>query len=220
MLAFLARRSPRSFDRATLAAMLWGDRDEARARQSLRQALSDLRDVLGAAVEADATSIRLAGVSVQVDATELESDVAHGRWRMAVDRWSGPFLSGLDDLGDERWVHWLEAERSALTTKFAYALDRLTVDCEARGEWEDAIHWAERQADLLLYDEAAARRLITVLIGSGRVADAKATFAAFSAGCVETSILSRTSSSGSLSNTPNRGRRSGGRACAGSCRPT
>ncbi len=178
LLAFLARRAPRRVDRAVLAAMLWGDTDEARGRQSLRQALSDLRDILGEALEADAVSVRVAG-TVQVDAAEFEREVSQERWRIAVDHWKGPFLAGLDDLGDERWVSWLEAERSSLSTKLAYALDRLAADTELRGDWEQAIHWAEWQADVLPRDEAAAKRLITVLLSAGRLAEARARLAVF-----------------------------------------
>ena len=41
--AFLARRAPRPCQRTELASLLWESRDEARARQSLRQALLELK---------------------------------------------------------------------------------------------------------------------------------------------------------------------------------
>src|SRR4051812_24994407 len=43
LLAYLARRMPRPVTRAELASLLWEDRVDAKARQSLRQALLDLK---------------------------------------------------------------------------------------------------------------------------------------------------------------------------------
>jgi hypothetical protein len=47
LLAYLARRSPRPLARMEAAALLWPERDERRARQSLRQALLELRHLVG-----------------------------------------------------------------------------------------------------------------------------------------------------------------------------
>jgi len=92
---------------------------------------------------------------------------------------TGPFLDGLDQLGDERWQTWLEAERRSLSTKLAFALDSLAAEAEARGNWPAAIQWAERWLEVLPHDEGAAKRLFTALISAGRVADAKTRYAGF-----------------------------------------
>src|SRR5215203_1857177 len=47
LLVFLARRAPRPASRVELAALLWGERPDAKARQSLRQALLDLHHLVG-----------------------------------------------------------------------------------------------------------------------------------------------------------------------------
>ncbi|MGH7527621.1 MAG: winged helix-turn-helix domain-containing protein, partial [Gemmatimonadales bacterium] len=47
LLAYLARQADRAVPRAELASLLWEERDDARARQSLRQALLELKRVLG-----------------------------------------------------------------------------------------------------------------------------------------------------------------------------
>jgi len=67
LLAFLARRAPRPVPRAVLAELLWGDKDEDRARASLRQALSQLRRTLG-----DALDIRTDGVALSAEAVILD----------------------------------------------------------------------------------------------------------------------------------------------------
>ena len=52
LLAYLMLE-PRPHTREALAGLLWGESPEAEARASLRQALKQLRDVLGDAVRAD-----------------------------------------------------------------------------------------------------------------------------------------------------------------------
>ena len=47
LLTFLARRSPRAVSRSELASLLWGERDESRARHSLRQTLLELGKLVG-----------------------------------------------------------------------------------------------------------------------------------------------------------------------------
>ena len=47
LFAYLTSRSGRGAARTSLTTLLWEDRDEARARQSLRQALLELRKVVG-----------------------------------------------------------------------------------------------------------------------------------------------------------------------------
>ena len=50
LLAYLCSSPHRTASRDLLASLLWEDRDESRARQSLRQALLELRRVLGSAL--------------------------------------------------------------------------------------------------------------------------------------------------------------------------
>ena len=52
LLAYLAVESDQPHRRDTLAGLLWPDQPQKRARQSLRQALSDLRKAIGDCDEA------------------------------------------------------------------------------------------------------------------------------------------------------------------------
>ena len=103
LLAYLARRAPRSATRAELAALLWEDRAETRARQSLRQALVDLKRLVGAALLLDGDSVRLEP-GLRLDAREFEEELARAtrrppssggvaislpRWTTSVERTSG-----------------------------------------------------------------------------------------------------------------------------------
>src|SRR5712691_650351 len=68
LVAYLALTPGHSCPRAELATLLWGDTGEARARQSLRQALRRLRTTLGTRSEV----IRIAGDTVALDPSMLD----------------------------------------------------------------------------------------------------------------------------------------------------
>src|SRR5689334_19316485 len=95
LLTYLARRTPRSVTRDELAELLWGDRNASKSRQSLRQALLELKRIVGEGLEVGPESIRLRPGALLLDATSFENDLAGGRWREAVQRWNGDFLAGL-----------------------------------------------------------------------------------------------------------------------------
>ena len=181
LLAFIARRAPRDVPRDELAALLWGERDDGRARHSLRQTLLRVKQALGAAIVADPSHVRLVPDAVTVDATTFEADVSAGRHREAVARWHGDFLRDADDAGGEAFRTWIEQERESLRRRFAFALTTLLDDAEARHAWEEAAGLADRLVELRPLDETAYTRLIRALRASGRVADALARHAAVSA---------------------------------------
>ncbi len=175
LLVFLARRGPRPVDRVRLAAMLWGSSgNETRARGSLRQSLFDLREVGGDLIQADHESVRIDPRTVDLDLAEFETAIAAGRLEQAVALWGGPFLDGLEDLGDDSWMAWVEAERTAARAKVIVALNQLCDFAVRSGDGVTAIRWAERLRDLAPHDENAAVRLTDLFLQAGRAADARA----------------------------------------------
>ncbi|HEX5436538.1 MAG TPA: AAA family ATPase [Gemmatimonadaceae bacterium] len=181
LLAFLARRSPRAVARAELMTLLWGERTEARARQSLRQALLELKRAIGAGLSVDADSAALAPGVVEWDVAAFERDVQAGRLEEAVDRWHGEFLEDAEDAGGENFRQWVDGERHGLRRRLAWALEHLADDAEARGAWDEVVAWTERWAEAEPSDEAVQRRLIAALRLAGRPAEALARHATFTA---------------------------------------
>jgi DNA-binding SARP family transcriptional activator/tetratricopeptide (TPR) repeat protein len=179
LLVYLARRSARAATRQELAALLWGERGEARARQSLRQALYTLHGVLGDRLEIDAESVRLGGDALELDAVAFERDLADGRLEDAVRRFTGDFLAGLEDLGDDSYRSWLEAEREGLRRGLGWALGRLVEEAERRRAWDAVTLWAERWAAAFPLDEVAHLHLVRALAEDRRTAAALACHAAF-----------------------------------------
>lgn len=174
LLAYLARRGGRPVRRGELAPLLWDERDERRARQSLRQALLELRRLVGDGLSVDAEQVVLAQGGVELDATLFEREVEAGRLREAVALWRGEFLAGAEEVGGEELRTWLEAEREGLRQRLRAALSDLAADAQRRGAWSDGIGWAERWTEALPRDQEAQVRLIRLLHLAGRSSDALA----------------------------------------------
>ncbi|MEP6764479.1 MAG: AAA family ATPase [Gemmatimonadaceae bacterium] len=177
LVAYLARQRGRSSLRESLAALLWGQSADAPARQSLRQALSELRQSLGVALDADGPNIQLSEHALHVDANEFDELTSAGDFSGAVKLWNGDFLAGLDDIGDEGWRSWLDAERVLLRARFAGACDQCVRLHLSSGEWNATIAVAERWVQYLPGDERAAIALVNALRASGRGTDAAAHYA-------------------------------------------
>jgi DNA-binding SARP family transcriptional activator len=179
LLSYVARRGPGAVTRTELATLFWGERGEERARQSLRQALLELKQALGDTIEIDVDTVRLTGGAVQLDVAEFERDLASGRVQEAVGRWTGDFFEGAEDTGGEGFRRWIDNERASLHRQLGTAMERLIGDAELAGDWLRAAAWAQRWAAALPFEEAAHLRLIESLRMSGRGNDALKTHAAF-----------------------------------------
>ena len=179
LLALLAWRAPRPASRAELAALLWGTKDEARARQSLRQALTTLRAAVGDALHATADEVRLEPGRVSLDARCFEEALRAGDAAAAVALWQGELLAGAEELGEEELRSWLERERAALRARLAGAFARLVEESRAAGHSAAEIGHALAWSEALPHDETAHQRLVDALRLAGRTTDARARHAAF-----------------------------------------
>jgi DNA-binding SARP family transcriptional activator len=102
LLAYLALHPGQSQSRVKLAALLWGDRPEAQARDSLRQALSLVRRALARgnarALIAHSGTITLRPADLRVDVFIFEQLATQPRpecLEEAVGVYRGEFLEGL-----------------------------------------------------------------------------------------------------------------------------
>lgn len=169
LLVYLAlHQDPGAFVRRDhLVAVFWRDKDEARARNSLRQALHFLRRSLGS----EALLVRGDG-EVALDRKRFQVDV----WSLAtttdpteiLELWRGPFLEGFHLDGCPGFDEWLEAERARLT-RLAW---RKVGEGAEEGGGEDALKLARFAVELRPLDEASARRLMRLLAEQGHGAAA------------------------------------------------
>src|SRR5690606_10266118 len=179
LLAYLAHRAPRPARRAELVDLLWGDRDEKRARHSLRQALLVLRRTIGDGLTIGPETVALASGVVELDLSALEAAVAAGRYAEAVDLWGGDFLLGTEDVGGEAYRLWLEAERERARRRLAEALEASIAAADAAADRASVLAWAERWTELLPFDERAHHRLVETLYLEGRPEAARARHAEY-----------------------------------------
>jgi len=117
LVAYLALHPGRRFPREALGSLLWGDKGDAQARQSLRQALSDIRRKLGEGlIRGDGGLIWTEKNCFSVDALDLPALVGLGTLsalEQAQTLYRGEFLA-FGELGQEDYDHWLLLERERL----------------------------------------------------------------------------------------------------------
>jgi tetratricopeptide (TPR) repeat protein len=159
LLTYLVRREGRGVGRGELASLFWPEADESRGRQSLRQALVELRAAVGESLEVSDRDVRVLPGGVALDATTFEHLIDDGEVLAAVQIWNGEFLeSGELSAGEELRV-WIEAERQQLRRRRAWAGEALVREAESRGAWGEALAHAEQWAAHLPHDDDAVARV-------------------------------------------------------------
>jgi TolB-like protein/DNA-binding SARP family transcriptional activator len=125
LVALLALAPAAGWSREQLTALLWGDRDEEQARGSLRQALAELRRILGvSALLTDREVAAFDPAVVSVDAVELARLAAAGELEQAAALYRGELLEGVS-LPDSGFADWLLVERTRLHDLAVGVLARL-----------------------------------------------------------------------------------------------
>jgi DNA-binding SARP family transcriptional activator len=143
LLAYLAV-SGQPQRRSTLAALLWPDADDAKARGALRRTLSVLRTALGDRwLDADGETIDLDRDAVQVDVVEFRAAIRAGRLRDAVELYRGDFLAGFALRDSPAFDDWQASQADLLRAAYGDALAGL-MDAAARaGDHGAAIAYAK-----------------------------------------------------------------------------
>ena len=172
LLAYLALQGQRPTSRRVLASLFWEDRDEAHARQSLRQALLELKRLVGEGLVAADDRIHLLPDTIAMDALEFERLRARGDLSEAAALYEGDLLEGAELAGGEEFRSWLEAERERLRQAAGGVFGHLVSGAVSLGNWDEGTAWAERSLAVLPFDESAPIRLIEGLLLGGRTADA------------------------------------------------
>jgi DNA-binding SARP family transcriptional activator len=168
LLCYLALNGGRPTSRAILADLLWGDRIDRQARQSLRQCLMSIRRDLGPAAASvlivDERCVALEPESVEVDALQFlnfaTATTSAKRLNCLQIPW-GPFLDGFHT-GAESFDDWAAAERNRLATIAVRTFSELTEICIAEDDGERAILAMERLVSIDPTEEERHRRLLSL----------------------------------------------------------
>ncbi|MBI0330429.1 BTAD domain-containing putative transcriptional regulator [Burkholderia plantarii] len=154
LLAYLAAAPRHGESRRTLARLLWAGKDDDLARQSLRQLLSQLRRSpdprVARAVEGSEAHLRLDCARMSIDRTVLlgaPADAPIAALMKVVQLYRGDFMAGLET-GEAEYDAWLNAERTRCLNAAVHVIDRLVRMLIDGGRHEEALHYANRLAEI------------------------------------------------------------------------
>jgi len=141
LLAYLALE-PGAHSREELTSLLWGEYPEEKAKASLRQALTHLREAVPDAIRVDRTSVALSG-AVDCDVLTFQR-LAKESPRAAADFAISDFLGSLHLRRSPAFDEWADATRATLLRRFSDVLTTVTREALATRQWRDAARYAER----------------------------------------------------------------------------
>ncbi len=173
--------------RDTLLALFWVERDDAQARNSLRQAIHFLRRSLGRDLleTTGDDTLRLDGAVVRCDVEDFREAVEAGDVDRALSMYEGPLLDGffVDDAAE--FMRWLEIQRQTLHEQvFDLTCSRLQ-ELEEAGDLDGALTLVRAAVRMRPLHEPSARRLMGLLAAAGDRPGAVATFKALQHGLNE-----------------------------------
>ncbi|OQA22817.1 MAG: putative HTH-type transcriptional regulator [Chloroflexi bacterium ADurb.Bin360] len=194
LLAYLAIEADRPHLRESLAGLLWPEFPEERARQSLSQALSNVRHVIGDRDEHQ--SILFLDVTRQALRFNRASDYwldverfttlpnlrihtsdplqALRRLEEAAVVYRGAFLEGLSFGDSPAFEEWILVQREHFHRLMQHTLSRLVTGYSEQGELDRALDFAWRRVDLVPWHEEAHRQVMRLLAQTGQRAAALA----------------------------------------------
>ena len=196
LLAYLAIEQKRVHRREALAGLLWPNQPESLALQNLRQTLTRLRRAIGDQ-EADPPFLLITKKSIQFNlASNYDLDVeqftqtippllATGAddppasiqsLQQAIEAYQGELLSGLFLADSQLFEEWLLINREQLYRQFQETLQYLASYHAAKGEYNLASPYLQRQLALEPWHEEAHRQLIYTLAVSGQRSQALAQY--------------------------------------------
>jgi TolB-like protein/DNA-binding SARP family transcriptional activator len=178
LLAVLALCPGAIQSRDKLAGLLWSERGEPQARDSLKHALTRLRQCLPSAtsppIAADRQSVRLDPASLTVDVCRFEQLLGDGTTdalERAMALYRGDLLDGVG-IHDPSFEDWLAGERQRLRHLAEEALGKLMSLSMAAGARDRAATAARRLLSLDPLREAACRTLMQIDADQARTAQA------------------------------------------------
>jgi TolB-like protein len=168
LLAYLALNAGRSIARDRLAGLLWGDRGDTQARDSLRQSLAAIRQAFRRVgvdpIFSDRDAVSFSIDTIDVDAIRFEGLSRDPMaWQEATGLYHGTLLEGIDGMTTE-YESWLGSERA----RFAAVAVRLVEQIAATSRPSEPASCLARQ--ILAQDPACEpvyRALMRLHVATG-----------------------------------------------------
>lgn len=135
LLLYLARAPKRRCTREQLIGLLWPDKEDAAARQSVREAIRMVRHYVGEdRLKTAGDVIQLENGVVELDTDEFERLVQQRDWAATLPLINGKFLDGFKISDAGGFEDWLTIERSHWNGRSLDALLNLAEACLAAGD--------------------------------------------------------------------------------------
>ncbi|HET7464619.1 MAG TPA: BTAD domain-containing putative transcriptional regulator [Longimicrobium sp.] len=166
LVAYLCVEGDRPFSRSHLAALLWGESPEEKARHSLTQALRRAGAAVGRrALIMERDTVRWTGAAACDAQLLLEGDE---RLDELLTIYEGPFLEGFEaGFGSQEFSAWADARRAELRRAAVRWLDRAGESAERERDWERALRLGERLVQIDREWEGGHRRVMRALLERG-----------------------------------------------------
>ncbi len=157
VVVMVAAAGPAGVSRDVIAARLWPETDESKARLSLRQLLHVVHTHLSESeLLGTGPDLRIDSERCSSDVADFRKSISSGDHAQAASLYAGPFLAGFFLRQAPAVDEWIESERAELARSAQSALEALAVSPSAEGTHADALaNW---------------RRLVTLDPLSGRLA--------------------------------------------------
>jgi DNA-binding SARP family transcriptional activator len=179
LLIYLALSPHRTRTRAHLRGMLWPEKDEELAGQSLNMALTRLRAELGAErFMSSGESLSLSGSGLDVDALAFDAAVESDP-QAALKVATADFLEGFHLQGAHAFEEWLAERRAYYGGRTVGALMRVGEAALATAGYSEALMAARRVLSIQPYAEPALALLMRGMALSGDAVGALAAFHEF-----------------------------------------
>ena len=173
LLARLAAAGQRGVSRDSLAALLWPESDEERARHTLRQWLSLLRRDLGVEnLLLGTAELRLNPQIITSDVGEMREALGRGDLERVATLYAGPFLDGFHVSDAPEFERWADSERDTLAREAGRALQTLAETAAGAGDSRRAAEWWRRLVAMDPLGSQAVVGLMTALADAGERAAA------------------------------------------------
>jgi len=165
LLAYVALE-PGAHTRDELTALLWGEYPEEKAKASLRQALTHLREQVPGALRVERTTVSVVDSEVECDVTSFLR-LARESPRAAADIPVTRFLEGLHVRRCSAFEDWADGMRASLMKRVTEVLTVVTREVLATRQWREAVRLAERWVEVAPLSAASNAARIEALFMAG-----------------------------------------------------
>ena len=173
LLYYLAA-SGQMHSRESLAGMLWSEMPEANARRNLTKSLSVLRRLLEPFLLIEAKRVGFApDATLDLDVTEFETAVSNASpTSKATQLYRDDFLAGFFVKDALAFEAWQLTQREKLRQLAIEALEKMTAQAAAEGDYDTSIATCRRLLELDPWRESTHRQLMRLLSQNGQLAAA------------------------------------------------